>query len=316
MRIRSIIKGILIAVCVFMSTIQMRGETISQKQAMGVAQTFFNALYGEVTAPPRMVWNGRQLTTSRLFAPFYVYNSSKGGFVIISAENKAFPILAYSKDASFRRESLGEEENEWLKKFAREIELVRYDSREPSQAIDAWGNMSQYIAGLISNPYGEGRLNLLSEDDKELLEQIDRRNSWVLMPSGVEYEIYDPEKYRNITLDDVLAEEEEEYVPFSFYEDFLDLVKKEAEARQMEFDNRLNPVEASVRPFGGGHFEIFIPEGAIMMRLYNMQGGMNIEKYYSGTTTINVNIEHMPPGFYIGLVLSETGEVNSFKLWR
>ena len=47
-------------------------ETVSRKEANSIAGTFFNAAYGEVTAPPQMVWNGRQLTTDRLFSPIYV----------------------------------------------------------------------------------------------------------------------------------------------------------------------------------------------------------------------------------------------------
>ena len=108
MKIRiGIISAILGAVGLF--PVVIKGETVSQKQAMGIAQTFFNTLYGEVTAPPKFVWNGRQLTTDRLFNPFYIYNSPKGGFVIISAENKAYPILAYGKNTAFSRDQLGDD---------------------------------------------------------------------------------------------------------------------------------------------------------------------------------------------------------------
>lgn len=85
-------------------------ETVSRKEANSIAGTFFNAAYGEVTAPPQMVWNGRQLTTDRLFSPIYVYNSPKGGYVIISGENKAYPILAYSKVRKFDKDKISDDE--------------------------------------------------------------------------------------------------------------------------------------------------------------------------------------------------------------
>ena len=68
-------------------------ETVSQKHASKIAETFFNTAYGIHVAAPKFAWNGRQLTTDRLFTPFYIYNHPRGGFVIISAENKAFPVL-------------------------------------------------------------------------------------------------------------------------------------------------------------------------------------------------------------------------------
>jgi hypothetical protein len=61
------------------------GETVSQKQASYIAQQFFNAAHRQVMAKPKLVYNGKRLTTDHLFSPFYVYNHSTGGFVIISA---------------------------------------------------------------------------------------------------------------------------------------------------------------------------------------------------------------------------------------
>ena len=72
-------------------------EVVPQKQAMQLAQNFFNTMYGTVTGRPKLVWNGRELTTNRLFTPFYTYNSPKGGYVTISADSKAYPVLSYSR---------------------------------------------------------------------------------------------------------------------------------------------------------------------------------------------------------------------------
>ncbi|MDE7412538.1 MAG: Spi family protease inhibitor [Muribaculaceae bacterium] len=294
----------------------MMAETVSQKEAMRVAQLFFNSLYGEVTAPAKLVWNGRQLTTDRLFSPFYVYNSPKGGFVIISAENKAYPILAYSMNENFGREKLGEEENNLLSQYAHEIELIRYDSRVPTSALHAWQNLPGYISKTITNPYNTSEYNNLSEARKDRIEAIDRRNGWIAMPGAVEFEIYDPDLYRPISLDDALIEENEEYIPFSFYENFVSEVKKENRAREIQLEEMLSPTRPVVTPLGGAHFKISFPEDIRLLRVYGMDGSRAAEHYYKGLSVANLDISSLNPGFYVGFVLGETGKVYGFKLYR
>ena len=292
------------------------GETVSQKEAMKIASTFFNTLYGEVTAPPKMVWNGRQLTTDRLFSPFFVYNSPKGGFVIISAENKAYPVLAYSRNNFFDRSRLGKEETDLLKRFAKEIELVRYDSRSPEKAMAAWQNLPGYIYGVVNNPYATDEFRGLSDERKDQLEEIDRRNSWIAMPGAVEFDIYNPDRYRDVMLEDILEESAGEEIPFKFYEDFIESIKRDNNKLQASLDEMLVPTKPVVSPLGGGHYEITFPEKVRMMRVYAMSGSLDIEKYYKETPVVNLNIESLPGGFYVGVALTESGKIYGFKLFR
>lgn len=290
------------------------GETVSQKEAMGIAHTFFNTLYGEVTAPPKLIWNGRQLTTDRLFNPFYVYNSPKGGFVIISAENKAYPILTYSKDNQFSRDKLGEEENDLLKQYAREIELIRYDSRIPTSALASWQNKVSYIDRVVRDPYGTSEFQNLSEEKKDRIERIDRRNGWIAMPTAIEFSIYDPDYYRDITLEDVLEDEEE--IPFAFYYDFIKSIEEESYMQSKALDEILSPTKPVVKPLGGGHFQILFPEEIKMMRVYGMSGALGIEKYYKETNMVNIDLSSLVPGFYAVIALSDEGKVYGMKLYR
>lgn len=125
-------------------------EIVTQKQAMKYAQQFFDIARKENTAPVKMVYNGKRLTTDRLFTPFYVYNQPRGGFVIISAENKTFPILAYSLTSNFDPDALTESEKGWLQNYAFDIETIRYDSQVPERAIAAWQNYRQYAEDLLN----------------------------------------------------------------------------------------------------------------------------------------------------------------------
>lgn len=298
------------------ASVTANAETVSQKQAMHIAETFFNALYGQVTAPPKMVWNGRQLTTDRLFAPFYIYNSPKGGFVIISAENKAFPVIAYSSQFGFNKDKLGEAEKKLLERYAHEIEIIRYDSRIPSDAMHAWQNLAQHIDDMVNRPYANDRYRSLSPDEKDAIEEIDRRNGWIVMPTAVEFPLYDPERYRDITLDDVTVESAQDEIPFSFYEDFIETVRKEVAARDLEFEEILNPTKPVVKPLGGAHYQIAFPEEIRLTCVYSMNGRRSQEKYYKNTNVANINIESLPEGFYVCMVLTDSGKIYGFKLAR
>ncbi len=181
-------------------------ETVSQKTASNIAQQFFNAINGRITEAPKMVYNGRKLTTHRLFNPFYVYNSPAGGFVIISAENKAYPILAFSREGSFDPNYISDKMKALLSLYANHIEAIRYDSRMPLKAISAWGDIRNHIAGIISAPY-DATDSRLSDDD--LVDMLDTAISSDNVEEFVSY-YYSPEEWTatigsNLTPESTLA---------------------------------------------------------------------------------------------------------------
>lgn len=289
-------------------------ETVSRKEANSIAGTFFNAAYGEVTAPPQMVWNGRQLTTDRLFSPIYVYNSPKGGYVIISGENKAYPILAYSKVRKFDKDKISDDEKEVLKTYAREIELIRYDPRIPAKAMEAWRNIPEYISAVLASPYDSDEYRALGEERKDMLESLARSGNQILMPSAVEFSLYDPDAYRELTLDDVTAADDE--IPFKFYDDFIREVSRENRERDIKLEEIISPSRPVVKALGGGHFEISFPENIRMMRIYTIGGMQMMEKYYKETSLMNIDMSVLGSGYYIGLALADSGNVFGFKLYR
>ncbi|MDE6340224.1 MAG: Spi family protease inhibitor [Muribaculaceae bacterium] len=307
--------AIIVAACIG-GLSSVHAETVSRKEANALAQKFFNTAYGEVTAPPQMVWNGRQLTTDRLFSPIYVYNSPKEGYVIISGENKAFPILAYSTKRKFEREKLTEAELKYLEKYAKEIELIRYDPRMPVSAIDAWQNINDYIVKVLETPYNTQEYKGISEARQEELEMIDRTGNQIFMPSAIEFHYYDPEDYRDLTLDDIAVEEDDDEIPFSFYENFIKEIKREEQERDINFEELIAPTRPVINVIGGGHFEITYPESIKMMRVYALNGMQMLEKYYKDTQVMNLDMEGVASGFYVGLSLSDSGKVYGFKLYR
>jgi len=127
-------------------------ETVSRKEALKLASSFFNAANGQILAAPKYVNYGKRLTTDRLFTPFYIFNHSKGGFIIISAENKTYPILAYSLKDRFDEKRLSDRLKALLKSYAFDIENIRYDSGIPHEAILAWGNYPVHVVRLLESP--------------------------------------------------------------------------------------------------------------------------------------------------------------------
>ena len=172
LRLSNLKVGKVLMLLSFLCMLNIHAETVPQKQAMKMAGEFFNQVYKEQTAPPKMVYNGKRLTTDRLFTPFYVYNSPRGGYVIISAENKTFPILAYSLKENFDPDSMSESEKNWLESYARDIELIRYDSRVPEEAITAWRNYPGFVEEMLSAPYRASEQSMSLSESKGALESI------------------------------------------------------------------------------------------------------------------------------------------------
>lgn len=135
------------------SAVAVHAETVSQKSAKVIAHQFFNAAHSQVMASPQLVYNGRRLTTGSYFVPFYIYNLPVGGFVVVSAENKTFPILGYSLTDAFSPDDMGENLHALLKMYAAHIENIRYDGSYPYEAIQAWQNIPQYIDSILKAKY-------------------------------------------------------------------------------------------------------------------------------------------------------------------
>lgn len=196
------INKILLTLTVIVAGVLMgRGETVSQKQAQQLAQLFFNEAAGRVTPPPKLVYNGRKLTTARLFTPFYVYNSSTGAFVIISAENKAMPILGFSLKDTFDPDRLGDTETALLRSYAIEIELVRYDTQPIDETVRAWQDYPSYVEEILKSKY-------LATDPKFSVEEGDRIiNEAIERDNAIYSDIYTPGQWKEMILDELRVKE-------------------------------------------------------------------------------------------------------------
>lgn len=251
-------------------------ETIGQKQAKSMAQKFFNESRGYVTPPVSYVYNGKDLTTQRLFTPFYVYNSPSGGFVIISADNKAFPVLAYSLREKFDKDRMTPMVREMLSDFARDIEMIRYDSRIPSDAIDQWTSYPEVVYDMLKNP-GNDDYYAASFDDSEKV--------WMVRREATEFDF-----------------EVEEPVEYAF---------APAESITVEL-----PATPEVTSNIAGHFALTIPEEIDRIIVYDVAGMMVQQRKFRNTNVGHVDLAANPNGFYIALVIDRGGVGHAVKLYR
>lgn len=172
-----ILKICILAVTCMFGTFNVSAETVSRKDAATIAELFFNAARGQKMAAPNFTFTGREFTTNRLFIPFYVFNHPTGGYVVISAENKAWPILAYSLTGKLEAGRLSAGQKALFNIYGRHIEFIRYDSEPTPQVIKAWGDLQHHIAGILSAQLDVTDLLEPWEDVAEAVDAIrDRAN--------------------------------------------------------------------------------------------------------------------------------------------
>ncbi len=278
----------------------LNAETVSQKEASRIAEKFFNAAAGQIMAKPKLVFNGKRFTTNRLFTPFYVYNHPAGGSVIISAENKAMPILGYSLKSNFSPDHIDQDQMKLLSEYARDIEYIRYDSRMPNEAIEAWGDIADCIDYTLNRFYQDNYFERLENDD----------TVWIMRRNATEFP-----GFGNLQAEEE-TDVEDEYIPFSFYEDFVAETRAEQQRRLEMFDAKINLVEPKLRWIGGGHFEAQLPEEISMVRLYNMEGALIRELTFRNTDTAVFDLDSEPHGFYFALINDINGKPYGFKLCK
>lgn len=92
------------------------------------------------------VWDGLSTATARLSSKqepnFYVFNSEKGGFIIIAADDAVNPVIAYSKTGSFKTEGMPENVKEWMGLVSNAVEYARGKGLKATAAISkSWNNV-------------------------------------------------------------------------------------------------------------------------------------------------------------------------------
>ncbi len=277
---KSILRHIIMLSLLLLCIPHIYAETVSWKEATKIAELFFNAHNRQIMSKPNLVFNGKEFTTDRLFSPFYVFNHPKGGFVIIAAENKAMPILGYSLNSEFDPESLDSITRRLLSEYARDIEYIRYDGRQPDEAIKAWTDLPEFIDASLNRYSTSGFQSLQCDDSVRIM-----RNYATEFP-----DIGNPQTDKETRAENIPTPEP----PIS----------------------KLNFNEPKLRFIGGGHFELQLPDPVKLVRLYNLNGVLIRELTFRNTDTATFNLDSEPPGFYFVLVCDVNNRTYSYKIYK
>ena len=118
-----------------------QADPVGREQARTVAANFVRAANLNIDINPT---KGAADLMSEQFSNFYVFTGSNGrGFVIVSADDCAAPILGYSEDAPFTFDSMPDHVREWLQGYENEIAYYR------SQTLRAGSTMSEQWRELL-----------------------------------------------------------------------------------------------------------------------------------------------------------------------
>ena len=117
---------ILMTLCLFSF-----GKHVGQNDAQKVANNFYESIIGKDGSSQEL-----QLDYSKqaLYNNFYIFKNDEG-FVIVSADDRTIPILAYSTEGTFESESIPENLSYWLSGYEQAIQAIIDEQAEPSEEI-------------------------------------------------------------------------------------------------------------------------------------------------------------------------------------
>lgn len=147
-------KFLLLIVAIFL-TIQIFGKDVTIKQARQIAEKFLNGNSGSglksITTGDLMdvgdIFNRLLFSTSILKSSvdknrdIYIFNiNESSGFIIVSGDDAAIPILAYSKSGSITPKKTPKNIIKWLEGYRHQIQFIKKNNIEQSGEIEALWN--------------------------------------------------------------------------------------------------------------------------------------------------------------------------------
>lgn len=135
-------------VALLLQTVCAVALNVSQETARRAAAAFSSSGTrggGKVS----LVWDGTDSSTrSSSQPPFYVFNIDGGGFVVISGDDAAAPVLGFSDEGSFSCEGMPSNVRGWFKGYADQMEYIRRNGIASGKAVARlWEDITSRGAG-------------------------------------------------------------------------------------------------------------------------------------------------------------------------
>lgn len=144
----------LLLLCTFLCGM-LSAENITLQQAEKFAAQFFNthaASRNASSARLQMVWDGETTDSRSSNSPaFYVFNrTDQAGYVIVSGDDIAMPVLGYSFSNTFQTENMPNNIRYWMLGLREEINSARKNKvKVSSRATRAWQSRSADIGETV-----------------------------------------------------------------------------------------------------------------------------------------------------------------------
>ena len=115
-------KKLLFTLLTVITTLTVNAESVSKQEALLKAQLFMpNKQFKEAKAYAR----GEKTDSQSESCPFYIFNAeNKGGFIIVSGDDRTQPILGYSNTGTFEYDNLPENAKAWMDGYAKQINTL------------------------------------------------------------------------------------------------------------------------------------------------------------------------------------------------
>ena len=139
--------------CLFVAY-ALRAAPITSTQASEKAMAF---LYGNSAmkfsaAPITMVPSGEGIQ------PFYVFNiGTDDGFVIVSGDDAAYPVLGYARSGHFDEDNLPANMKSWLDGYAHELERIQELNLPARRCAGAESKVRENVAPLVTSKWNQNR---------------------------------------------------------------------------------------------------------------------------------------------------------------
>lgn len=114
-------------------------QPIEPKTAQQVAENLFKSM--GLTAAPELVVLRRELPVGKSDNPYFIFNASgpEDGFVIISADRRAFPLIAYSTTSDFYPDNVPINMRKWMEGYRKEIQyVIKHNLPATSEIVMSW----------------------------------------------------------------------------------------------------------------------------------------------------------------------------------
>lgn len=119
-------RHLLLLVALLSASINLMAEPITQQQALQKARSFFTA-HGISISQKTKVLRAPGMTSvaDKELSPYYVVNADKGGYVVISGDDRTETVLGYSLSGTLDADNMPDNLKWWLQEYARQIEYIQ-----------------------------------------------------------------------------------------------------------------------------------------------------------------------------------------------